>query len=167
MDVRSTPAPSASSARPGQTSAPKPVAPPAVARTGARAVRRELFDPSHPMARLLATAPEQVIPRQAPRPGAGNQVARSSYADTPVEEAPAEPARLVPNVRPVHVDEPEAPPVSDEPATLEALAARFGARPATSGSSSVSRPGAKPPTSRSQQAREAQAEILERMRRQG
>ena len=163
----STPAPAASSARPGQTSTPKPVAPPAVARTGARAVRRELFDPSHPMARLLATAPEQVIPRQAPRPGAGNQVARSSYADTPVEEAPAEPARLVPNVRPVHVDEPEAPPVSDEPATLEALAARFGARPATSGSSSVSRPGAKPPTSRSQQAREAQAEILERMRRQG
>jgi predicted RNA-binding protein with RPS1 domain len=163
----STPAPAASSARPGQTAAPKPSAPPAVARTGARAVRRELFDPSHPMARLLATAPEQVIPRQAPRPGAGNQVARSSYADTPVEEAPAEPARLVPNVRPVHIDEPEALPVSDEPATLEALAARFGARPATSGSSSVSRPGAKPPTSRSQQAREAQAEILERMRRQG
>ncbi len=162
-----TPAPAASSSRPGQASAPKSVTPPAVARTGARAVRRELFDPSHPMARLLATAPEQVIPRQAPRPGAGNQVARSSYADTPVEEAPAEPARLVPNVRPVHIDEPEAPPVSDEPATLEALAARFGARPATSGSNSVARPGAKSPTSRSQQAREAQAEILERMRRQG
>ncbi|NBT04899.1 MAG: hypothetical protein EBS94_16040, partial [Proteobacteria bacterium] len=68
---------------------------------------------------------------------------------------------------PVHIDEPEAPPVSDEPATLEALAARFGARPATPGSSRVTRPGAKPPTSRSQQAREAQAEILERMRRQG
>ena len=163
----STPAPAPSSARPGQTSAPKPVAPPTVARTGARAVRRELFDPSHPMARLLATAPEQVIPRQAPRPGAGNQVARATHADTPAEEAPAEPARLVPNVRAVHIDEPEAPPVSDEPATLEALAARFGARPATPGSSRVTRPGAKPPTSRSQQAREAQAEILERMRRQG
>ena len=163
----STPAPAASSPRPGQASAPKPVAPPAVARTGARAVRRELFDPSHPMARLLATAPEQVIPRQAPRPGAGNQVSRSPVADLPLEEASAEPARLVPNVRPVHIDEPEAPPVTDEPATLEALAARFGARSATSGRSTVARPGTKPPTSRSQQAREAQAEILERMRRQG
>ena len=71
--------------------------------------------------------------------------------------------RMVPATRLVHADEPEPElPMSDTPATIEALAARFGTKPAP-----ATRETRAAPTSRSQAAREAQARMLEQLRRQG
>ena len=104
-----------------------------------------------------------MAPAGGPAPGAtgghragGRPTARSPPPD-PAEEA----------LRPVHVAEPEPEPEPEGPATLEALAARFGP-----GSAAGSRrlPGAGPSAGarskrdRSREARERQAAILERLR---
>jgi predicted RNA-binding protein with RPS1 domain len=138
-----------------------------IARAGAHAMRRELVDPNHPMARLLASSPTMGAPTPPQRPVApkrltmGSPVARASTPtmdDDPVETPREE--RLVPTVRPVHVEESEPDPISDQPATIEALAARFGAKAPSTGRTTG-------PTSRSQAAREAQARMLDELRRQG
>ena len=138
--------------------APKPQE---VARTGSRAMRRELDDPNHPMARFLAMSPDLGATARPARP-ATRAVPTAAPVDPEPEVAP-EPPRMVPATRLVHADEPEPElPVSDTPATIEALAARFGTKPGP-----VGREVRPAPTSRSQAAREAQARMLEQLRRQG
>jgi hypothetical protein len=76
-----------------------------------------------------------------------------------LDRAPAEPE---PFERPVHVSEPEPEPEDQQPATIEALAERFGQRrdrPPTNRPAS-GRPG----SDRSRQEREKQAAILARLR---
>ena len=139
-----------------------------------RALHREVTDPAHPMARLLAAAGEEALwhqpeaPPPAP-PGAAGPAAADTNgplpAAGPVEEA----------LRPVHIAEPEPEPEPEGPATLEALAARFGpgsaAGPgpgASAGSGSGAPAGAgrqaRSSRDRSREAREKQAAILERLR---
>ena len=134
---------------------------PEVARSGSRAMRRELDDPNHPMARFLAMSPDLGATARPARPA--SRTAPSSAPIDPEPEVAPEPPRMVPATRLVHADEPEPElPVSDTPATIDALAARFGSKPA------LSTRGARPTqTSRSQAAREAQARMLEQLRRQG
>ena len=158
-----SPAPASSSSG-GARPTPRPAAtpkPPEVARTGSRAMRRELDDPNHPMARFLAMSPDLGAVARPARPAT-----RAVPAAAPIEPEPEvapEPPRMVPATRLVHADEPEPElPVSDTPATIEALAARFGTKPTP-----ASRDGRPAPSSRSQAAREAQARMLEQLRRQG
>jgi hypothetical protein len=124
-------------------------------------MRRELDDPNHPMARFLAMSPDLGATARPARPAT-----RAVPAAAPIEPEPEvapEPPRMVPATRLVHADEPEPElPVSDTPATIEALAARFGTKPTP-----ASRDGRPAPSSRSQAAREAQARMLEQLRRQG
>jgi hypothetical protein len=138
----------------GRPAAAQPVRPD-IARQGARAVHRELSDPRHPMARLLAAA------------GDTGQRPADKERQTREEFEPAEAARPVAYEppRPVHVAEPEpaaeAEAAADEPATLEALAARFGQRrPPAAGA----RPAGKASSERSRQEREKQAAILAKLR---
>lgn len=137
---------------PGQTKPAKP-AQPEVARHGARAVRREYEDPTHPMARLLSAARGLATP---PVPKERSRVEQQTEEQAPAPVAPKPP-------RPIHVAEPEPETETEQPATLEALAARFGQRrerPSKSGPASP-RSG----SDRSRQEREKQAAILEKMRR--
>ncbi len=158
-----SPAPASSSSG-GARPTPRPAAtpkPPEVARTGSRAMRRELDDPNHPMARFLAMSPDLGATARAARPA--SRTVPSSAPIEPEPEVAPEPPRMVPATRLVHADEPEPElPVSDTPATIEALAARFGTKPTPAG-----RDGRPAPSSRSQAAREAQARMLEQLRRQG
>ena len=152
--------PTAGGVRPASRPAAPPK-PPEVARTGSRAMRRELDDPNHPMARFLAMSPDLGAAPRAARPAARPPVPPEPIDPEP-EIAP-EPPRMVPATRLVHADEPEPElPMSDTPATIEALAARFGTKP--SPATRETRPA---PSSRSQAAREAQARMLEQLRRQG
>ncbi|CAA9295378.1 MAG: hypothetical protein AVDCRST_MAG77-5154 [uncultured Chloroflexi bacterium] len=144
-------------ARPGsaQPAAGAQPSPAEIARHGARAIRRELMDPRHPMARLLNAAPRAVMGRGADkdrlRPGEG---AGDDGPGTPPPPQVMEPPR------PVHVSgpEPEPQPSGDQPATLEDLAARFGqARPKAADRSAGM-------SDRSRQEREKQAAILAKLR---
>ena len=153
--VRRVPRPAAGPAarpasRPGARLDPKPAPKPVVAQHGARAIRRELADPRHPMARLLASAG----PSSA-KPVAKERAVAEELAPRPAPAAPEPP-------RPVHVFGPDPEPEQEQPATLEALAARFGQRREAS--------AAKPPkgpsnaAERSRLEREKQAQILARLR---
>ncbi|HET7768970.1 MAG TPA: hypothetical protein VFN74_09335, partial [Chloroflexota bacterium] len=131
---------------------PKPVAKPAptVAQHGARAIRRELADPRHPMARLLASAgPSSVRPTPKERVSPEAELASMERPAPAVPEPP----------RPVHVFGPDPEPEQDQPATLEALAARFGQRREPAGGKPT-----KTPAERSRQEREKQAQILAKLR---
>jgi len=140
------------SPRPAVAAPPKPAAAPlpSLAQHGARAIRRELVDPRHPMARLLAsggdraTRPTMDKERYRPEQDAG--------ATAPV------PARVIEPPRPIHVFGPDPEPVSNEPATLEALAARFGQKRDLAGAKGNTA------ADRSRQEREKQAQILARLR---
>ena len=137
--------------RPEPKPVAKPAAPaPAVAQHGARAIRRELADPRHPMARLLASAgPSSIRPAGKERAAPEEELAQLGR---PAPVAPEPP-------RPVHVFGPDPEPEQEQPATLEALAARFGQRrEAPSGKPTKS------PAERSRQEREKQAQILAKLR---
>jgi hypothetical protein len=147
-----------------------------VARHASRAVHRDLLDPSHPMARLLAAAGEaalqpdadkdRIVPVGVPPTTVGSGPAPAARAlDSAHEEdgrpAPTHGPDQTSGVRPVHVAEPEPEPDEEQPATLEALAARFGHqrdRPPKGGAPSA------PAADRSRQARKQQAAILARLR---
>lgn len=166
---------------------------PLVSQHGARAVRREVTDPSHPMARLLAIAGDRALrpegtPGRMGAPQAGGPAFSAPGELAPEAEAPgATPdggarQRGVrgPVTRPVHVAEPEPEPVHEGPATLEALAARFshragGAVVGPGPEPSEGEPGVRPGEAggragssareRSRQEREKQAAILARLRK--
>ena len=131
---------------------PKPAAAPlpSLAQHGARAIRRELVDPRHPKARLLASGGDR-----ATRPTMDKERYRP---EQDMATAAPVPARVIEPPRPIHVFGPDPEPVSNEPATLEALAARFGQK--------RDQVGAKGNTAadRSRQEREKQALILARLR---
>ena len=137
-------------AKPAARVEPKPL--PAVAQHGARAIRRELADPRHPMARLLASAGQS-----STRPAEKERA--SLEAELPPLGRPAPVAPEPP--RPVHVFGPDPEPEEDQPATLEALAARFGQR-ATAKPSKTTTPTTA--ADRSRQQREKQAQILAKLR---
>jgi hypothetical protein len=140
----------------------KPVekpSPPEVARHGARAVRRELVDPTHPMARLLSADATWAAPSVSKERARPEWDQGSASPEQRVEPEPLAPVRPEPS-RPVHVAEPEPEPESQQPATLEALAARFSQRPDKSGKQPSKTGG-----DRSRQEREKQAAILDKLRR--
>ena len=108
------------------------------------------------MARLLASAGESAL-----RPAEGKERLRPSPAAPAPPAAPEEPpAVTLPLERTVLEAGPDPEPVDEQPATLEALAARFGARPASGGERG--KPAGK--SDRSRQEREKQAAILARLR---
>jgi hypothetical protein len=120
-----------------------------VAQHGARAIRRELADPRHPMARLLASArPSSVRSAEKERAALEEELAPLSR---PAPVAPEPP-------RPVHVFGPDPEPEQEQPATLEALAARFAQRRDAAAKST------KTPADRSRAEREKQAQILAKLR---
>jgi hypothetical protein len=127
-------------------------------------VRRDVIDPGHPMARLLAAAGEKAFrpPAEVDTTGPTAPIA------PPVPPASATYPPSSPAPQPVHVAEPEPEPESDAPATLEALAARFGQqleRPAPQQPAVENRARiAKSAAERSRQEREKQAAILARLR---
>ena len=132
---------------------PKPATMPAVAQHGARAIRRELADPRHPMARLLASA--------GPSSARSAERERASLS----EELPplGRPSPVAPPPPPpVHVFGPAPEPEDEQPATLEALAARFGQRR----EAPTSKPAKAPSNAaeRSRLEREKQAQILAKLR---
>lgn len=139
-------------AAPGQKKPVKPI-PPEVARHGARAVRRELEEPTHPMARLLSGGRGLAVP---PVPKERSRAGQEIEEQAPAPVAPVPP-------RPIHVAEPEPEPQTEQPATLEALAARFGQRREKPGKPGPASP--KAGSDRSRLEREKQAAILEKMRR--
>jgi hypothetical protein len=122
------------------------------------------------MARLLAAAGETAL-----RPAEDKDRHRPS-TEPPAPEAPSkapeaaegEPAAAVrAGARPVHVAEPEPEPEAEQPATLEALAARFGQRHGKAAPAPPPAGGAAPARAagdRSRQEREKQAAILARLR---
>jgi hypothetical protein len=157
-----------------------------ISRHASRAVRRELADPAHPMARLLAAAGDAALrspgDKNRARPptqpeahlAAPGTIRRAGEAPAPETPAGPEPGRAGDplEVRPVHVAEPASQPEDAQPATLEALAARFGhrrdrapgpARPEHAGAAGAP-PGGASAASRSRQEREKQAAILARLR---
>ena len=165
-------APAAARSPAAKRSAPKPPPP---AQHGARAVHREMTDPSHPMARLLASAGDRALRPDRPAPAA--ERAAPPGAATRPGAAPVWPAdaALSPpagedELRPVHVAEPEPEPEASEPATLESLAARFGAAGAAGAAGAPGAAGdgekrqARGTRDRSREARERQAAILARLR---
>ena len=156
--------PALSLAKPHAAPPPAPKRPrPPLGRHPSRAVRREVVDPTHPMARLLASTGEDAlrpIDKDRRHPQAEPPAVPAAGAD------PANAAEVVavePPLRPVHVAEPEPEPPG-EPATLEALAARFGHQTNRSGQA---RGSAKSASERSRLEREKQAAILARLRGQG
>jgi hypothetical protein len=135
-----------------------------------------MTDPSHPMARLLAAAgdrgllPARPAPAAGPAAPAGPPGAPARPGAAPVWSTDAAPSRAPAEdeLRPVHVAEPEPEPEASEPATLESLAARFGAPGAGGGTSGAGGDGEKRQPKgardRSREARERQAAILARLR---
>jgi predicted RNA-binding protein with RPS1 domain len=153
--------------RPAPRAAPKPAA---AAQHGARAVHRELTNPAHPMARLLASAgdwslrPERTPPPATGRPEAPGGPAPAGGGWPPDAGVAAAAAAAADDQRPVHVAEPEPEPEPSEPATLESLAARFGA---PGGAGDGEKRPARSARDRSREARERQAAILARLRQGG
>jgi hypothetical protein len=111
------------------------------------------------MARLLARASEDALrpetDKDRPQP-ADEAIARSMADEMPAKTAQAAPAAVA-FERTVHEAAPEPEPEEQQPATLEALAARFSHR----NDKAAVRPD-KP--NRSRQEREKQAAILARLR---
>ncbi len=158
--------------QPGAIAAPKAAAPKPAARAArphvprleasrhpSRAVRREMLEPAHPMARLLASAgPEALRPVDKDRaPEAGGWLEPSPSPGAGPGPAVAPGAVVEPIERPVHEAAPVPEPEEPAGATLEALVARFGPRrepPA------ASRRGG----DRSRLEREKQAALLARLR---
>jgi hypothetical protein len=126
-----------------------------------------MTDPAHPMARLLASAGDWTLrPERPPSPAAGRAGAPAGAAPAgwPPDAAAGAAAAGPDDQRPVHVAEPEPEPEPSEPATLESLAARFGA-PGAAGDGEKRQ--ARSAKDRSREARERQAAILARLRQGG
>jgi hypothetical protein len=104
---------------------------------------------------------------QAEEPVQGSAVHGTAAAP---EAAPAQ-SRAQPELRQVHVAEPEPEPEEEQPATLEALAARFGPRRERAHTSTGDRSPATPRSAggagdRSRQERDKQAAILAKLRKE-
>lgn len=159
-----------------------PISPP-ISQHGARAVRREMSDPTHPMARLLAAAGASASgpPREERGEPGRTGGAPGGSPDWSPQEPPGSGAGNSgvpsPAARQVHVAEPEPEPAPDGPATLEALAARYahraggpaGVRPGSTGEVAprADEPGGRAgrrARERSRQERDKQAAILARLR---
>ena len=126
------------------------------------------------MARLLAATGDAALPPAGGKERSQPEAAAPQGPTVPPPE-PQEPARpgiAVPELRPVHVAEPEPDPAatSDQPATLEALAARFGQQGQRRDKAPAPASGARPAKAakgapdRSRQEREKQPAILARLR---
>ena len=122
-----------------------------------------MLDPAHPMARLLAAAGEDALrPIDKDHQPAGDPAAAPAAPVGPANTA--EVVAVEPPLRPIHVAEPEPEPEApSQPATLEALAARFGHQ---QGRSSQAKGPAKSASERSRLERQKQAAILARLRGQ-
>lgn len=141
---------------------PRPTPKPQVSKHASRAVGRDVAS-THPMARLLATAGEDALhpERHKARYLAENTGPPAGGPPATPQEAPRPTG--VSELRPVHVSEPEPEPEEDQPATLEALAARFGQR-AAAANKEAKPPATRTSSDRSRQEREKQAAILARLR---
>jgi hypothetical protein len=113
------------------------------------------------MARLLATAGDSALrPAEKAPPSAAPEIASPANNARPVEPAP--PPAAVTFERPILEAGPDPEPEEDQPATLEALAARFGNR----GAKTQKPATGQGKSDRSRQEREKQAAILARLRGQ-